>query len=51
MENGGIDTNCRQNQLGQMADFPPRLTFLVFDLQKLDVPQTNSQTMGHTRMN
>ena len=35
MENGGVDRtviDCRQNQLGQMADFPPLLTFLIFDL-------------------
>ena len=30
MEDGGIDRtviDCCQNQLGQMADFPPLLTF------------------------
>ena len=35
MEDGGVDRtviDCRQNQLGQMADFPPLLTFLTFDL-------------------
>ena len=35
MEDGGVDrtaTDCRQNQFGQMADFPPVLTFLIFDL-------------------
>ena len=35
MEDGGVDRtviDCQQNQLGQMADFPPHLTFLIFDL-------------------
>ena len=35
MEDGGVDKtviDCQQNQLGQMADFPPLLTFLIFDL-------------------
>ena len=35
MEDGGIDRtviNCQQNQLGQMPDFSPLLTFLIFDL-------------------
>ena len=30
MEDGGVDRtviDCRQNHLGQMADFPPLLTF------------------------
>ena len=30
MEDGGVDrtvTDCRQNKLGKMADFPPLLTF------------------------
>ena len=30
MEDGGVDRTvieCRQNQLGQMTDFPPLLTF------------------------
>ena len=33
MEDGGVDKtviDCQQNQLGQMADFPPLLTFLTF---------------------
>ena len=54
MEDGGVDRtviDCRQKQLGQMADFPPLLTFLIFDLLKLDVPQIKSQTMRDTRMN
>ena len=42
---------CWQNQLGQMADFPPPLTFLIFDLKKPDVPQIKSQIMRHTWMN
>ena len=37
----------RQHQLGQTADFPPLLTFLVFDLYKLDVPQIEYQIMWH----
>ena len=35
MEDGGVDRtviNCWQQQLGQMADFPPLLTILVCDL-------------------
>ena len=35
MEDGGVDRTVidyRQNQLGQMADIPPILTFLIFDL-------------------
>ena len=42
MEDGGVDRtviDCRQNQLGKMADFPSLLTFLIFDLKKLDVPE------------
>ena len=33
MENGYVDMtviDCRQNQLGQMADFPLLLTFFLF---------------------
>ena len=35
MEDGGVDRtaiDCWQNQLGQMADFPPLLNFKSFDL-------------------
>ena len=34
MEDGGLDRTIidRQHQLGQMTDFPPLLTILVFDL-------------------
>ena len=35
MEDGGVGMtviDCRQHQLGEMEDFPPLLTFLVFDL-------------------
>ena len=33
MEHGGRTIiDCRQHQFGQMADFPPLLTFLVFDI-------------------
>ena len=34
-EHGGVDRTVldrQQNQLGQVADFPPLLTFLIFDL-------------------
>ena len=51
MEDGGVDRtviDCWQHQLGQMADIPSLLTILVFDLKKLDAPQTTSQTMWHT---
>ena len=34
-----------------MADFPPLLTFLIFDFKKLDVPQIKSQTTRHAVMN
>ena len=33
IEDGGVDRtamNSRQNRLGQMADFPPLLTYLNF---------------------
>ena len=42
MEDGGVDMtviDCWQSQLDQMADFSPILTFWIFDLQTLDVPQ------------
>ena len=35
MEDRGVDRtfiDCRQNQLGQMAHFPPLLSFFIFDL-------------------
>ena len=54
MEDGDVDRtvlDCWQHQLGQMADFPPLLTLLVFDLLRLDAPQIKSQTMRHTLMN
>ena len=50
MEDGGVDRtviDCWQHQLGQMADFPSPLTFLVFELYKLDVPQIKYQIMRH----
>ena len=34
-----------------MADFPPLLPILVFDLEKPDAPQIKSQTTRHTLMN
>ena len=34
-----------------MADNPPLLAYVVFDLQKHDVPQIKYQTMRHTLMN
>ena len=54
MEDGGVDRtviDCWQHRLGQTADFSPLLTFLVFDLYKLNVPQIKSQTMRHALMN
>ena len=30
----------RQHQLGRMADFPPPVTFSVFDLSNHEVPQS-----------
>ena len=56
MEDGGKDLtviDCWQNQLGQMADFPPVLTFFNFLTYKnlMYIPQIKFQTMRHTRMN
>ena len=54
MEDGGVDRTvieCWHYQLGQMADFPPLLTFLVFGLSKLDVPQIKSEFIRHVLMN
>ena len=34
-----------------MADFPPLLTLLVFDLLRLDPPQIKYQTLQHALMN
>ena len=51
---GGSDSTVikrRQHQLGRMADFPPAVTFSVFDLNNLEVPQIKSQTMRHPLMN
>ena len=44
MEDGGVDRTVidyRQNQLSQMADFPPFLTYVKFLLMH-DVPQTKN---------
>ena len=41
----------RQHQLGRMADFPPPVSFSVFDLENHEVPQIKSQTMRHPLMN
>ena len=49
MEDGGVDTTVIeswQHKMGQMADFLPLLASSVFD-----VPQIESQTMGHPLMN
>ena len=54
MEDGGVDRTAidySQYQLGQMVDFPPLLTILVFDLKKPDAPHIKSQTMRHPLMN
>ena len=37
--------------MGQMADFPPLLASLIFDLYKQETPQIKSQTNRHTLMN
>ena len=37
----------RQYQLGRMADFPPLVTFSVFELYNHEVPQIKSHTMRH----
>ena len=37
--------------MGRMADFPPPVTFSVFDFKKHEVPQIKSQTMRHSLMN
>ena len=36
--------------MGRMADFPPPVTFSVFELKNHEVPQIKSQTMLHTLM-
>ena len=56
MEDGGVDRtviDCRLNQLGQMADFPPVLFFFKILTYKnlMYIPQINFQTMRHTQMN
>ena len=54
MENVGVDTIVRarrHHKMGQMADFPPLLASLIFDLYKQETPQIKSQTMRHTLMN
>ena len=43
--------DCRKNQLGRMADFPPLLASSVFKLSKHDVPQIAFQTMRYSLMN
>ena len=55
LPNGGVEyrsvIDCWQHQLGKMADFPPLLTILVFDLLKFDATQIKSQTIRQTLMN
>ena len=51
MEDGGVDRtviDCRQNQLGQMADFLPLLTFKIFDLVYLKCNLRPCGTQIHT---
>ena len=54
MENEGVDNivrDRRHHKMGQMADFPPLLASLIFDLYKQETPQIKSETMCHTLMN
>ena len=54
VEDGRVDATViisQQHKTGQMADNPPLLAYVVFDLQKHDVPQIKYQTMQHTFMN
>ena len=46
-----LENNWADNQLGQMADFPPLYFIFIFVLQKLDIPQIKSQTMWQTQIN
>ena len=49
MEDEGVDRtvmDCWQSQLGEMADFSPLLTFCIFDLKTLDVPQMYLRLCG-----
>ena len=50
MEDGGV-IESRQNQMGQMANFPPLLSSSFFDSEKHAVPQIDSQIMRHGLMN
>ena len=54
VEDGRVDATViisQQHKTGQMADNPPLLASVVFDLQKHNVPQIKYQTMRHTLMN
>ena len=54
MENGGVYTtviNSRQHKIGQIVDYSTLLPSSVFVLQKHEVLQIVSQTMGHALMN
>ena len=54
MEDGGVDTTVvdrRQHKMGQMADYPPLLASLIFDLYKQETPKIKSQAMRHTLVN
>ena len=53
-KHGGSDSTVierRQQQLGQMADFLPSVTFSVFDLKNYEALQIKFQTMRHPLMN
>ena len=54
VEDGRVDATViisQQHKTGQMADNPPLLASVVFDLQKHNVPQIKYQTTRHTLMN
>ena len=45
---GGVESTVierRQQRLSRMADFPPPVTFSVFDLKNHEVPQIKPPTM------
>ena len=49
MEDGGVDgtvIDCRQNKFGQMADFPPLLTFWFLTYKNLTYLKLNLRSCG-----
>ena len=42
----GYHCNSQQHKIGRIADFPTLLASSVFGLEKHEVPQIESQTIG-----